>query len=141
MLVLAAATSVAAVSPSLGQVATVGQGASSAGAVVPNNTTGVLVASGQRTIYGAEVGGLTTTAAFLKIYDKATAPACGTDTPIKRLVIPGASATTIGGSQSYQFIVGINIALGLGYCITTGIADADTTAPAATTYVVNIDYK
>jgi hypothetical protein len=30
---------------------------------------------------------------------------------------------------------------GITYCVTTGIADNDTTAPAAATFLVNVDFE
>jgi opacity protein-like surface antigen len=109
--------------------------------VVPNNTTGVLVAAGAHLVLGVQGTSLSATPTYVKLYDKLTAPTCGTDTPTKRLMIPGASAGTIGAAINYNFTAGVRFVNGIGLCVTTGIGDSDTTAPAATTFTVNIDFN
>jgi hypothetical protein len=109
--------------------------------VVPNNTTGVLVAAGAHLVLGVQGTSLSATPTYIKLYDKVTAPACGTDTPTKRLMIPGASAATIGAAINYNFTAGVRFINGVGLCVTTGIGDADTTAPAATTFTLNVDFN
>lgn len=61
---------------------------------------------------------------FLKLYDKATAPA-STDTPKLTIPLPA------GAGVALDFPGGITFTLGLGYRITTGTADSDTGAVAA----------
>ncbi len=116
-------------------------GATPAGAVAPNNTTGVSLKGTPGSVYGVQLGGIGSGPAYLKLYDKATAPTCGTDTPIKRLIIPAASTAALGGGSNISFPAGVAFTLGIGYCVTTGITDADTTAPAASTLLINIDWK
>lgn len=117
-------------------------GASTTGNIAANNTTGVNLKGSAGTVYGVQLGGIGSAPAYLKIYDKATAPTCGTDTPIKRLIIPAASTAANGGGSNVSFgPSGILTTLGIGYCVTTGITDADTTAPAANTFLVNVDWK
>jgi hypothetical protein len=79
-----------------------------------------------------------TTAAlyYLKLYDKATAPTCGTDVPKWTLPIPF-GASNSGGGFVLPLADGVQFQLGLGFCITAGIADNDT-ANAATGIVVNL---
>lgn len=117
-------------------------GASTAGAIVPNNTTAVSVKGSAGTIYSAQLFSISGTAAWLKIYDSASVT-CGSGTPIKRILIPSNSTGANGGGTVVTFGggVGAQTSTGIGYCVTTGIADADTTAPAASSYTVNIDYK
>lgn len=115
-------------------------GASTAGAIVPSNTTAVSLKGSAGTVYGVQVYGISATPAYLKIYDSA-AVTCGSGTPIKRLMIPGGSPNTAGAGSNVTFGPGIITSTGIGYCITTGIADNDTSAPAATTFLVNVDYK
>jgi hypothetical protein len=117
-------------------------GASSAQEIAPNNTTGVSVKGTPGTIYGVQLGGIGSAPAYLKIYDSAAAPTCGSGTPIKRLIIPAAATAANGAANNITFgPTGITTANGIGYCVTTGITDADTTAPAASTFLVNIDFK
>ena len=79
------------------------------------------------------------TIAWLKLYDVAAAPTCGTGTPVGRYMIPGASAG--GAGSNVTISLGKNFATGISYCVTTGIADADTGAVAAATYTVNFSYR
>jgi hypothetical protein len=116
-------------------------GATPGNEIVPNNTTGVSLKGGAGTVYGVQLGGIGSAPAYLKLYDKATSPTCGTDTPIKRLIIPAAATAANGAGSNISFPVGIKFALGIGYCVTTGIGDSDTTAPAANIYLVNVDWN
>ena len=81
------------------------------------------------------------TPAYLKIYDKATAPTCGTDVPVKTLIIPAASTAALGGGSNVNTSEGVLISLGLGICVTAGIADTDNTVVAASTFVINHENK
>lgn len=71
------------------------------------------------------------TAYYLKLYDKATAPTCGTDTPFWTIPLPINSAPVNMTFNDLQF------ANGLGFCITGALADNDTTV-AATGIVVDL---
>jgi hypothetical protein len=72
---------------------------------------------------------------FLKLYNKATAPVCGTDVPVMTIPVPfvsgNAAAVSIANAN------GIMFPLGVGFCLTGGIADNDNTA-AATGVAVNL---
>lgn len=72
------------------------------------------------------------TIAFVKIYDKATAPVAGTDTPILTLCVPG--ATTGGISIGLLATALVN---GFGIAITAVGTDADTTSVGLGQVVVN----
>jgi hypothetical protein len=63
----------------------------------------------------------TGTQVFLKLYDKATAPVCGTDTPVWTVPVPANNAFSVPLGQGLLF------ANGIGLCITNLIADSDTT--------------
>lgn len=76
---------------------------------------------------------------YLKLYNKATSPTVGTDTPVMTLPIPGNTAGA--GFVLDTGGMGIAFATGIGYAITTGVADADTGAVAANEIVVNVLYK
>lgn len=100
-----------------------------------NNTNPTLIRAGGTRIY--RVSGYNAAAAvrFLKIYNKATAPTVGTDTPI-RIIPLGASL-----AFSHYFPEGIYCAQGAGYGIVNLGADSDTTAPTAADIVgLSIDY-
>jgi hypothetical protein len=114
--------------------------ASTAGAIVPNNTTAVVVKASAGTLFGVQLGGIGSAPAYLKIYNAASAT-CGSGTPVKRLIIPAASTAANGGGSNVTFGPGLAFGTGITYCVTTGIGDADTTAPAASTYLVNVDFE
>lgn len=74
-----------------------------------------------------------TTAVWLKLYDKATAPSSA-DTPRKAYYLPPATAFTLDTDD--YFIAG------LGYRIVTGSADNDNTAVAVGDILgLNMDYR
>jgi hypothetical protein len=73
-------------------------------------------------------------AVYLKLYDKATAPTVGTDTPRKTIHIPA--------SSSFNFELNDYFSKGIGYALTGAAADADTTALlAGDILALNIDYR
>lgn len=100
------------------------------------NATSVKASAG--VIYSIQVGNINAAARYLKLYNKASAPTVGTDTPVKRLLIPGNTAG--GGNNVPVPINGISFTTGIAFALTTGIADSDTTAVAANEILVNIDY-
>lgn len=71
---------------------------------------------------------------YLKLYNKATAPTVGTDTPILTLALEAHSAFNIE-------IGGYYCSAGIAYALTTGAADADTAAVTAADIVgLNVLY-
>jgi len=100
------------------------------------NGTNVKTSAGQ--IYSVQVFNSNAAIRYLKLYNKATAPTVGTDTPFKVLAIPGNAA---GAGIVINWDKGISCPLGIGYGLTTGSADNDTGAVAAGEIVVNIDWK
>lgn len=116
-------------------------GASTTGAIAPNNTTAVVLKASAGTLYGAQLAGLGSTPAYLKFYN-ATSATCGSGTPVKRLMIPAAATAANGAGSNITFgPQGVAFSTGITYCITTGITDADTTAAAASTFLVNVDWN
>lgn len=73
----------------------------------------------------------TGTVYYLKLYNKVTAPTCGTDVPKWTLPVPANGSINVPGSVSVLF------PLGLGFCLTSGVADNDT-GNAATGVVINL---
>lgn len=71
---------------------------------------------------------------FLKLYNKASAPTVGTDTPV--WTIPVAA----GGGFSREFARGKSFATGIAYAITKLQADSDTTVVAAGDLTGSIDW-
>lgn len=84
--------------------------------------------SGLHAFYATNTGA---TAAFVKLYNKATAPVLASDIPAMIIPVPAA----VGGVPGIATLPighnGFRFALGLGIAITGGVADTDTTAVAA----------
>lgn len=75
-------------------------------------------------------------ARYLKLYDKATAPTVGTDTPIWTEYLAPQSKFEI------SLPAGLYLATGIGYGLTTGVADNDTGAlTAADVLALNVAYR
>jgi hypothetical protein len=119
------------------QAATSG-GWSIASAIVPANTTAVVVKASAGQVGPIDVTSISQVPVFLKIYN-ATSATCGSGTPVARYVIAGAGSP--GHKDTYDNAIGDAYGTGITYCITAGIADNDATAPAASTYLVNVHWK
>lgn len=100
------------------------------------NATSVKASAGQ--VYGWAAYNLNAAARYLKLYNKASSPTVGTDTPVMTILIPG---NTAGAGTNIEMPNGIAFGTGIAMAITTGIADADTGAVAANEIVVNLWYK
>lgn len=105
-------------------------------------TNATSVKGSAATLFSCQLGGVGSTPAFLKIYNKATAPTVGTDTPVKTLIIPAASTAANGAGSNINFGPG-GLTLGTGFAaaVTGVMTDADTTAVAAATFAINCDYE
>lgn len=95
-------------------------------AAASTNATSLKGSAGQ--IYGWALFNNATTARFVKIYNKASSPTVGTDTPAFTIIVPGGTA---GAGTNVEFSMGIPLGTGVAYAITAGIADSDTTSTAA----------
>lgn len=116
-------------------------GATPLGNIGANNTTAVVVKGSPGTLYGVQIYGIGSAPAYLKLYN-ATSATCGSGTPVKRLMIPAASTAANGAGSNVTFgPQGVAFGTGITYCVTTGIADNDTTAPAASTFLINVDWN
>jgi len=100
-------------------------------------TTPINVKNGAGQIYKILAFNTNAAARYLKLYNKATAPTVGTDVPVATLLIPG---NTSGAGLNISFEYGMNFSTGIGFALTTGVADLDTGAVAANEIVVNILY-
>jgi hypothetical protein len=96
--------------------------ASTNGALILTGTSGV------QAFYGTNTGAA---AAFVKLYNKATAPTVGTDVPEMIIPIPAAVGGVPGFTELTPGFNAYRFPLGLGIAITGGAADSDTTAVAA----------
>lgn len=100
-----------------------------------NNST-LVSGAGQNILKWLIVYNNTATIYYLKFYNKAVAPTCGTDTPV--ITVPLPPNTTSTG------VLGIDLddtrfTAGIGFCITAGQADNDNTN-SATGITLNLGY-
>lgn len=80
--------------------------------------------------------------AFLKFYDKATAPVVGTDIPKLVFALPSSiTGLQVGTNSIYEPVQGVSFNTGIAIAITGAVADADTTAVALNQIVANIMFQ
>lgn len=73
---------------------------------------------------------------YLKLYNKASAPTVGTDTPVKTIALPPQSAFAIDNAD-----LGRSFSSGIAFALTVNVADSDATALAAGDILaLNMDY-
>jgi hypothetical protein len=87
------------------------------------NATSAKASAGQ--VYLVSVGNNGASDAWLKLYDKASSPTVGTDTPVWSAYVPKGTAREVTTD------IGLVFSSGIAYAITGGAADTDTTAVAA----------
>ena len=91
-----------------------------------NSTNSALVLTGTSGLQAFFASNIGASDAFVKLYNKATAPTVGTDVPEMVIKVPANGQVELTpGFNGYRFT------LGLGIAITGAAADADTTAVAA----------
>jgi hypothetical protein len=107
--------------------------------IVANNTTSVAVKASAGQLYGVQAFNNGTTIVYIKLYNATQgSTTCGSGTPVARYMIPAPSS---GGSGFvFEMPNGMAFSTAITYCVTGGIADNDTTAPAASTFLVNFVY-
>lgn len=99
------------------------------------NTNATLVKGSAGTLFNIGASNTGGAAAFIKLYNKATAPTVGTDVPVLTLVVPA------GGNVDFDLgPMGHRFATGIGLAITNLAADTDTTAVAASQVKVLTSY-
>lgn len=96
------------------------------------NATSVKASAG--TITSIILSNTNAAARFFKLYNKASAPTVGTDTPIMTVMIPA------GQTIDIEPPVETRLTSGIAYALTTGIAVADTGAVGASDISVHISY-
>ena len=99
------------------------------------NATSVKASAGQ--VYAIQCFNVNAAVRYLKLYNKASAPTVGTDTPVKTLAIPG---NTAGAGFVASWPCGLAFGTGIAFALTTEATDAGTTGVAANEITVNIDY-
>lgn len=94
-------------------------------------TNGALVLTGTSALHSLWATNTGASVAFVKLYNKATAPTVGTDVPEMIIPVPPAAGGVPGVANPNMGFIPFRFALGLGIAITGGMADNDTTAVAA----------
>lgn len=86
------------------------------------------------TLYSIVAINLNAAVRYLKLYNKASAPTVGTDTPIMTFPIP---ASTTGAGLAIDWGPGVDFSIGIAFALTTGSASSDTGAVAASEIFIN----
>lgn len=107
---------------------------------VSSTVAPVLIASGNRGLVGMESYSVSTSTTWVKLYNAPSSASvtCGTGTPSARYLIVG---NTNGAGYITANMPADIYTSGIVACFTTGFADSDTTAPAATTFAVNFHWQ
>jgi hypothetical protein len=100
------------------------------------NATNVKNSAGQ--VGPIAVGNVNASPRYLKLYDKASAPTVGSDTPVWTMIIPG---NTAGAGSNISVVCGLVFANGISYALTAGMADNDTGAVGVADICLNLGYK
>ena len=104
-----------------------------------NTNNAALVKSTAGQVLGWYITNTNASVRYVKLYNKATSPTVGTDTPVLTIPIPG---NTAGAGCTVFIPTGIDeFPNGIGIGIVTGVAHSDNTAVAANEIVVNLFYK
>lgn len=90
------------------------------------STNATVAKSSAGRLYRVQAFNNATNLLFLKIYNKATTPTVGTDTPIATLALP----SKVKYDLDFD-LIGLYCSLGISFAITANAADNDTTAIAA----------
>lgn len=107
--------------------------------IAANNTTAISIKPSAGTVYSIDAFNNGSSVVYVKLYNSPNIT-CGQGTPYARYLIPyGASSS--GGGFNTPNVNGDAYFNGITLCITGGIGDSDTTAPPASTIIVNIHYK
>lgn len=93
------------------------------------NATSAKASAG--TLYSVVLTNPIATAAFVKLYNKASAPTVGTDVPVATFTVPAS------GDYTHEFgALGLRFTTGIAYAVTGLAADSDTTAAVAGVHVM-----
>lgn len=92
-------------------------------AAASTNATSVKASAGQ--VYGYALFNNTASARYVKLYNKASSPNVGTDTPAFTIIVPA------NGGANVAWQLGVPFGTGIAFAITGGVADSDTTAVSA----------
>ena len=99
------------------------------------STNTQLIVAGARELYGYGFQNLTATPAFVKLYNKASAPVLASDIPVAIIQVPANGASPVFSSST-----GRGFPLGIAFACTGLLANADATATAAGQIIGYVDY-
>lgn len=99
------------------------------------NATSVKATPGA--LYSVVAVNTSATVYYLKLYDKATAPTCASDTVVQTYPVP---PNTAYNPVVIPFTAPVGFQAGIGFCLTGGIADNDNTN-AATGVAINLVFR
>lgn len=118
----------------------IAEGGATPGMLISGASTNATVVKGSAgTLYTLFVSNINAAVRYLKLYDKATSPTVGSDTPVQVYAIPGGTA---GNGLNLPIPPqGMAFANGIGLALTTGVANSDTGAVSANEHVVSYSYK
>lgn len=102
-------------------------------AAASTNATSLKASAGQ--VYDACVNSNAAYPVYLKLYNKASSPTVGTDTPVRIVQAQAGVPSCVKTEEGYAFGTGI------AWALTKGITDADTTAVLISDATVEISYK
>lgn len=113
------------------------QGCSTTAHVISTaSTNAVNVKNGVGVLCALQVSNINAAIRYLKLYNKASAPTVGTDTPVMTIMLPPSS------NQVLTFApFGFRFSTGISYALTTGMAVADTGAISAAETSVGFVYN
>lgn len=94
-----------------------------------------IVKAGAGSILSGIIGNTSSSAKYLKVYDKATAPVLASDVPQYTLLLPAGGSIRIEAHDVTPYV------LGLAYAITGAPGDTDATAVAVNDVVGFLKYK
>lgn len=99
-----------------------------------DNATSLKASAGQ--LYGVHVFNAAVYPIFVKIYNKASAPAPATDNAllVRRIGVQA------GTQRDVEFPLGIACGTGIAYAVVKGVSDTDDTAVAANDALVDLEY-
>ena len=86
-------------------------------------------------LYGFCISNANAAARYFKLYNKASTPTVGSDTPVTTVQVPA------NGTVIRAYPVGMTFGTGIAWAATTGIADSDTGAVGLNDLSIDIDYK
>jgi len=119
------AAQVSATQPISGTVTITNPNGTTYNVVTTASTNAAVVKASAGNLFEITVSNPTATAAYIKLYNKATAPTVGTDVPVLTIAIPATAAGV--GEKSFVFgAVGKRFATGIGIAVTAAAAATDT---------------